>query len=306
MIHAYLITAYNNFRVLSLLIQLLDIENNLIFLHIDKKSSFNRTEFERNTPIKHAILIYVPRYDLKWADVSEIHCVLDSMEFMLQYEWDYMHYITEGDLPLKTQDEIHAYFEKNKGYEFIDFAPENYNLANYKCQVFHPFLKCRNYRKNMLLKCLNHGFAHMQQLLGIRRSKRDFKHGSGYFSITRSFAKYAVSKKHLFYKQYKNTLCCLEVYLQTLCYYSPYRKRVKYFEQLYLGNLRYIDWSRRDGSSPYTFHITDYADLIDKAENTPLCFARKFNQNIDYKIAKQLFQYIYNKQNGRGKQPKTT
>lgn len=296
MIHAYLITAYNNFKVLSLLLKLLDNENNIIFLHIDKKVSFNKEIFQKEISLTKASLYFVPRYSLTWADVSEIHCILNSMEYMLHYKWDYMHYITESDLPLKTQQEIHSYFEKNKGFEFIDFAPENYKLANYKCQVFHPFVKFTKYRTNKFLKFLNHGFAHFQQLLGVKRSHLTFKHGSGYFSITRSFAKYAVSKKDIFYKQYKNTLCCLEVYLQTLCYYSPYRKKIKYFEQTYLGNLRYIDWSRRDGSSPYTFQSSDYFDLIDKAEHSELCFARKFNQNSDFTIAEKLYTYIDKKQ----------
>jgi hypothetical protein len=296
MTHAYLITAYSNFKVLSLLLRLLDDEHNILFVHVDKKVTFDQEAFQKELDITKAALYFVPRYDLTWADVSEIHCVLDSMEYALRYDWDYIHYITEGDLPLKTQKEIHSYFEKNNGFEFIDFAPENYKLANYKCQVFHPFLKFKSYRKNKFLKLLNHGFAHLQQLLGVRRSSREFKHGSGYFSITRSFAEYAVSKKEIFYKQYRDTLCCLEVYLQTLCYYSPYRKKVKYFEQTYLGNLRYIDWSRRDGSSPYTFQLSDYDDLIDKAEHSELCFARKFNQNSDFEIAEKLYDYILSKQ----------
>lgn len=246
--------------------------------------------------LKKASLHFVPRYDLTWADVSEIHCILDSMAYALQYQWDYIHYITESDLPLKTQQEIHSYFQKNNAFEFIDFAPENYKFANYKCQLYHPFVKLKHYRKSKLLKLANHSFAHFQQFLNVKRSHLAFKHGSGYFSITRSFAKYAVSKKELFYKQYHDTLCCLEVYLQTLCYYSPYRKKVKYFEQPYLGNLRYIDWSRRDKSSPYTFQSSDYDDLIDKAEHSELCFARKFNQNSDFVIAENLYKYILAKQ----------
>ena len=123
MVHAYLITAYSNFKVLALLLKLLDFDNNIIFLHVDKKVPFDKTAFQEETTLTKAVLHFVPRYDLTWADVSEIHCVLDSMAYALHYSWDYLHYITEGDLPLKTQQEIHAYFKENKGWEFIDFAP---------------------------------------------------------------------------------------------------------------------------------------------------------------------------------------
>jgi len=85
--------------------------------------------------------------------------------------------------------------------------------------------------------------------------------------------------------------------MQTQCYYSDYRERVKYFEVKYLGNLRYIDWSRRNGSSPYAFQMSDYDDLIDKAENSELCFARKFTAENE-RIAEKLSEYIRRKQEG--------
>jgi len=82
--HAYLITAYNNFSVLSMLLKTLDAEDNIIFLHVDAKVDFDSETFVKQENLQKAEFYLTPRYDLTWADVSEISCVLNCMEFILK------------------------------------------------------------------------------------------------------------------------------------------------------------------------------------------------------------------------------
>lgn len=213
--HAFLITAYNNFKNLNRLLELLDDSRSEIFLHIDKKVGplDERTLY----PLRKANLHIVPPMDVRWGDVRQIQCTLQLIHYALDYSWEYCHYITESDMPLKTMDELDSVFSAHPGSEYIDFAPENYEFAHYKCNVFHLFPRFTKYRCSVVLKTLNHALAKMQWRLGIRRRNMAYKHGSAYFSITRAFATYIDGYSKEICKTYSNTLGGDEVWLQTLC-----------------------------------------------------------------------------------------
>lgn len=72
--------------------------------------------------------------------------------------------------------------------------------------------------------------------------------GSNWFSITDALAKYIVAMEKTIVPFYHFTLCCDEVFLQTIVKNSPF------YNKLYINdnhsNIRYVDWKR--GSS-YVF-----------------------------------------------------
>lgn len=281
MVHAYFITAFQNFEVLNKLIALLDYPDNIIFLHVDQKvREFDYDTYRQTLNLKYSQLIGLPRHDMVWASYREIECIVSSMEAALQYNWDYFHYITENDMPLKTQKQIHDFFEKHSGKEFISYTPQWYKMGNYKCQVYHMWIDHPDYRRNKLLHYLDHGLAKMQYYLGIRRNRNKFYHGSGYYSLTRGFVQYIVGQKEDIKHDYARTLCGMEVFVQTLCWYSSYRDRIYQFESKYDGNLRYIDWDRREGNSPHTFTMDDWDMIEDKIQNSDLCFIRKIKDGM--------------------------
>ena len=255
---------------------LLDNANNTIFLHVDSKAADYECEhILREAGLKYAQIVELPRMDMVWASSREIDCILMAMQTALSFEWDYFHYITENDMPLKSQKQIDAFLEKHFGREFISYTPQWYGLAQYKCQVYHLCIDNPAYRKCKLLHYVNHGLARLQYVFGVRRSKRRFYHGSGYFSVTRDFVEYVLAQRDDIKKTYRKTLCGLEVFMQTVCYYSSFRKRLYRPQSKYDGNLRYIDWERRDGNSPYTFTVDDWDDIQEKMDNTDLFFIRK-------------------------------
>jgi hypothetical protein len=80
MVHAYFITAYNNWGVLDKLIALLDDPDNIIFLHVDKKvQDFDYDDYKRKLALEHSEIIGLPRYDMIWASHYEIECIVHSM-----------------------------------------------------------------------------------------------------------------------------------------------------------------------------------------------------------------------------------
>ena len=284
--HAFFITAYKSFANLNRLLELLDNAKSTIFLHIDAQIQIPENLYTPN----YAQLHILPQQYMYWASPREVKVILDMMDYALSYPWEYCHYITENDLPLKSVDEIDTIFTKENGKQFIDYSPENYEFAQYKCNTFHLFTNLRNYRSTKLIRYSSLMFAKFQYKVGFRRCNKYFLHGSAYFSITRSFATHLVSLKSSILRDYHFTLCAIEVWLQTLCFNSPFQSSIANFEKLHIGNLRYIDWTRRNGNSPYTFQCSDYHSLIDLVENSDLCFARKFDENSE--VASKLFLYL--------------
>lgn len=290
MVHAYFITAFQNFEVLDKLISLLDYPDNIIFLHVDRKvENFNYDDYRKKLSLKYSELIGLPRFDMIWASHHEIECIVSSMEEALHYHWDYFHYITENDMPLKTQKQIHDFFELHAGYEFISFTPQWYRAANYKCQVYHMMIDNPKYRTRKAMHYIDHGLARLQYYLGVRRSGNKFYHGSGYYSLTRAFVQYVVGQKEDIRHDYARTLCGMEVFIQTLCWYSSFRERVYKFEAKYEGNLRYIDWDRREGNSPHTFTMDDWEEIEDKIRNSDLCFIRKIKDGM---LAEKICEHL--------------
>lgn len=286
--HIYLITAFNNLEPLKRTLSLLDRGDNIFMLHIDVKAGDLYSEL---TPyVKQGKLICMPQQSLSWAGDSLLKYKLDMMEYALKFEWDYCHYISDSDIPLKTAEQIDKYFEKWHGWEFIDFAPENYEFAHYKCDVYHFFTDFPAYRTSKILKGLNHIVARAQKAVGFRRRKIELRHGSAFFSITRELTQYIIERKEQICRDYRFTLVGEEVWLQTVCYHSPFISKVKSYEQEYVGNVRYIDWKRRNGNSPYTFTSSDYDELIGMIENSECCFARKINGKDD--LAERVYQYL--------------
>lgn len=287
--HAFLITAYNNFENLNRLLEILDDPRSEIFLHIDSKADKSAEDMVR--PMQAATLHMVPSMNVRWGHVSLIECTMGLIRYALDYQWDYCHYLTESDMPLKTMDGLDEIFQKYAGWEFVDFFPGAYEDAKYKCEAYHWFVGFNGYRTSRLLKAANHALVRLQLGLGMRRKQGKCYHGSAYFSITREFARYCAERTEDVCKKYRFALAADEVWLQTLCAQSPYLEKVRFFEtEEIMGNLRLIDWKRRNGSSPYTFQEADWAEIKNAADHTELCFVRKFTR--DSTVGERLRIYL--------------
>ena len=111
--HAYLIMAHNEWELLNTLLSLIDDPRNDIFLHIDKKVKKMPDLYQP----KYSKLYFTPkRYDVRWGDVGQVHSEMHL--FRTAYEhgsYQYYHKLSGVDLPIKTQDYIHDFFDKHNG-----------------------------------------------------------------------------------------------------------------------------------------------------------------------------------------------
>ena len=291
--HAYLILAHKNFGQLRKLIALLDHERNDIYVHVDAKASgFNPEEWRDVT--KHSPLFFLPeRISVSWGGVSIMRSELALLKRALaDGGHDYYHLLSGMDLPIKTQEEIHDFFDAHKGKEFI-------NLWEFKKSTltrFRYFTVFPEGEGRFATRIVNHIFKGLQMAVGFRINRDvDFRFGSQWFSITEELARYTVDHEEWLEKVFRHTSTCDEIFLPTLVAASPYRDRlfvptpVKNQKEVNLSNMRFIDWSRGESiRHPWTFRAEDLPLL----ESVDHLWARKFDEETDPEIIDMIYERL--------------
>ena len=292
--HAYLIMAHNHFGYLKKLIESLDDPRNDIYVHIDKKANF--TEFDLlKKEIRFSSVFFIKRRDVKWAAFSGILCEMDLLkEATSRFQYDYYHLLSGADLVLKTQNEIHQFFEQNKGREYIAFDSQKIDsdyLKRIKYYYLFQDVYGRN-RKNVFLLglfALDKVLLVAQKILRINRlqgEKAIFQKGTNWFSITHDFALYVLQQEAWIYKIFKYSLSGDELFLQTILINSEFKENLCQPEGLSENpNMRLIDWTR---GKPYTWKKEDYDTLI----NSDMFYARKVDPEVDNEIITRLYKTI--------------
>lgn len=285
--HAYLVTIHSNFKSLNLMLEFLDNPDNDFFILIDKKVKQLDSELIEYIP-KASSIILLPRIVINWGGFSQIKAEILLMKAAIKTKYNYYHYVQGSDFPIKTPKEISEFFEIHKGKEFVNFNPQQYAFAHYKCDYYHLLVDNRFYRYSKAMKLFNHGFARLQKVLFFRRKQDPLYHGSALFSITNEFAEFVLSKEKYIERHFKYTLAADEVYLQTLIMGSKFKEQLYKFEEDG-SNCYYIDWKseRTNHNSPYTFVSEDFERLINSRER--YLFARKFDERIDLNIVQKIF-----------------
>lgn len=284
--HAYLVMCHNNFYTLEKLLLLLDNERNDIFLHIDKKAkNFDMEKFKNL--LKYSKVYFIPNMNVKWASPSQIKCELNLFKFALKTgKYSYYHLISGVDLPLKKVDDIHSFFEINKGKEFIGFC-EVFDTTKIKQINLFNSMGRKNSIINSLKYLIRKLFIKFQIYLKYDYTKKFnmvIKKGTNWVSVTEDFVKYLISNESLIKKMFRYSISGDEFYKQTLIWNSSFRENIYNINNEYNGCMRLIDWNR---GSPYTFRKKDFKLLT----NSDKLFARKFDQNVD----KSIIDMIYNK-----------
>lgn len=288
--HAYLIKAHHQFDLLEKLLRLLDDERNDIYIHIGVGVDYERAKFEKC--VKKSGIFFVDPVKESWGGYSQIESELHLFEVAAENSYAYYHLLSGVDLPLKTQDEIHAFFEANEGKEFIYFCPKSFwKESAYKYEQYRFFQEKVGRKQSGVYFFMEKISLFLQRRFGIRRQQPEMEYclGANWVSITHSLIKYIIEQKNLIRKLFEKTLCCDEFFVQTLVWNSKYRENVYSFEDDYFACLRLIDWKR---GNPYVWRNQDYEELM----NAPHLFARKFDENVDREVIDRIFQTISDRQ----------
>lgn len=276
--HAFMIMAHGDQILLEKLLQCLDNERNDIYLHIDAKSHLLDINRLRSQVQKSQLHIY-SEIKCYWGDVSLVECELYLLEKATAVKHQYYHLISGVDFPLKNMDEIHGFFDRNSGKEFVFFS-DNKMDEKHKDWYLKYHLLQKYYRGskvkiiNSFLYVMEKILIKLQVLVGIRRRKyfKEYYKGSQWFSITEPFAKYILTLQDIIKKDFRLTFASDEMILPTLIMNSNFKDNlyIKRFDNSMEQNLRYIIFNK---GIPKTLDLEDYDAMI----RSECIFGRKFS-----------------------------
>lgn len=303
--HAYLIMAYNNWHQLSVLLQLLDDHRNDIYIHIDKKSTVSPEIIEMlHSSVRYSTLLLIPRKKVYWADYSQADVEMDLLQAASNKEhYRYYHLLSGMDLPLKTQDEIHSFFD-SENREFIAMTPDGGDYAEKHTCYYHLFVHNRFYRKCKVLKGIDRCVMYFQRLLNIKRVyDMNLKISTGWqwFSITDDFCRYVLKQRAFIHKMFSLTLDVDEKFMGTMVNKLGNHDRLYYVtkpgegnDKYQLGCQRYIDFDR-PVPQPYTWGRDNTQKDFEELMQSGYPFARKFDESVNPEIIQMIADHILNR-----------
>lgn len=301
--HAYLILCYHRFEQLTILLKLLDDPRNDIYICVDSKSGEYPEELLRSA-IKKSGLFFVKRFRTAWASYGVIQAEMTLLRESVKRGYAYYHHLSGLDLPLKTQDEIHRFFEENAGKNFIDVSYwHNFNLPQDnqpdmfylpRVSLYHFFeaqrprigpLKERLRGTGGIFLTLDKLSLTAQKILRVNRVKNhelEYYMGSNWFSITHEFASYILSREDFIEKHFRFSHAGDELFVQTILMNSPFRNH------WVNDNVRCIDFHRIYRGGPHTFTLEDYDFVMSSGK----LFGRKFDEGIDAEIIRKIYHQL--------------
>lgn len=269
--------AHHRYDVLEELLKDLDDERNDIYLHIDKKSKDFTGKVKRQLQqvVKRSGLYFVPRRTVYWGHYSQIKCVVELLQQATKVQnYDYYHLLVGVEFPLKSQDEIHRFFEANKGCEFVGFDHDNKEKLG-RVKYYHLTEKyARVYKRipqSLYMKCPE--IIAFQEKHGVDRThgkgESYYKKGYANWSITDALAREIIKQWKAIKKEYRLTYCADEVFIHTIIYHSDFYSKVYDLEDEYHSCMRLTTWN-----SPINQLTLKDVQLL---KNSEMLFARKID-----------------------------
>lgn len=285
--HAFLIMAHKGDETLRTLLRTLDDPRNDIFIHMSSKN----IAWDENsvlTSISKARIFPVPRISVTWGGYSQIACELSLLNAAVAMgHYSYYHLLSGQDLPIKSQDRIHSFFDSCGGKEFVRF--ENHN-RDYRSRIGgHVIWNASGKNKSqVLLRKVDGLLARLLQCYRKPAKGLKLMKGDNWFSITDKLARYIVENASLIRSVFWDSMCGDELFLQTFAWNAG--KRFDFYrmpgEENADGIMRMIDWG--EDESPRVFSMDD----LDSIRDSKMMFARKFDFGFDSDIVRAVEQLV--------------
>lgn len=289
---AVLITAYKNFHHLEEIISHFGTGFS-IYIHIDKKINLSALNLKKLQNYKNVEFIS-QKYKVNWGGLNHTKAILLLAEqALLKQDNFYFHLISGHDFPIRQKSEFVNFFEENRQNNYINYfdVPKpgwanNGGIDRLIYYNFYDLLNWKNTKQKMrILKILA-----FQKKIGFRRSfsKKMPKlyGGSTWWSLNRHALEYVmdyVNSNKFFLRRFKYTLCSEEFFFQTILLNSPLRSTIENM------NLRYIDWTYKNGNSPAILDNSDF----DRIKSSKAFFARKFEYPVSEPLLRNLKANLY-------------
>lgn len=282
--HAYCIIVHDDPQLFGDLISMIDDERNDIYVLIDKKVDAHPF---LTISAKKSKLSFIHNVAIHWGSFSQVEAELTLFSFAYNGgEYSYFHLLSGKDLPIKTQDEIHAFIDRQEKKEFIGIHVGEDPVVQDRAGYYYVFLD--SLRTNSWKKSVQNGIVKLQKWFKMKRNiGMEPKRGCNWCSITKGFCRYLLDHESFIRKNFQYMPCVDEIYKQTLFYQSPFYKNIYAADDEYESCMREIDWSR---GKPYTWTKADFDELMESDR----FFARKFSER-DMEIVQMIKREILNK-----------
>ena len=211
--HAFLIIAHNEYPVLEVLLSMLDDERNDIYLHIDKRATELFQQIKKVKMQKAGFYLIENPIEVYWGDISQVQVEYLLFETALSHgSYAYYHLLSGTDLPIKSQDYIHAFFQQNAGKEFVGFWQDAAHQRDLERKVFRYYfftkrLKDKEHLLHGITALIRNLILAVQKISHYRRKQTfEFKKGGNWISITENAVKYLLQYKEIVLNRMKYTL----------------------------------------------------------------------------------------------------
>lgn len=277
--HAYLIIAHNEFEVLQRLLQAIDDARNDIFVHIDRKVKVLLKLSVKNSNL----YVLEDRMDVRWGDVSQIKTELLLFDTaMKKGPYEFYHLISGTHLPLKSQDEIHSFFDDYKGLSLfcnLDKRDMDYFeiLKIHRINIFLRGYSSDNKTIASVSQFLWKSFVAVQRWLRITVNKGLTCYwANNWCSLSHEAVCYLVKNKNDIIKRYRWSFCGDEFFVPTELMASPLQDKILREDKLLFGKI--------GKANADVLTMSDYDNLM----KSDCLFARKFVSNEKLLIDKVL------------------
>lgn len=267
------------------------------FIHFDAKIKIAENDTDYNALVNMSNVVMIERRtDVKWGGFSILTPIFGLVRAALQVpEVAYLHLLSAECLHVKSIKDLHSFFERNNGKEYISYSlmPKERTESHFtyrRIDKYHLYdyynFKSKN-RKDVIVKYIDSGFRVLQRALkvvGIYRRYPDnlpvLYAGPTWWSLTRNACQYMVNyidDNPAFYNRFAFTQLSDEIVPQTLMMHSPYKDNVVN------DFLRYIYFEKSYSAHPVALTMEYLPELM--KEN--VMFARKFTPD-----SKELLEYM--------------
>jgi hypothetical protein len=305
----YIILAHTNPKQLGRLIAKLNSPNTFFYIHIDKRCEIEDFKVYINFS---NVFFLENRIKCRWGDISLVQATILCMRAVVKDQrLGYCILISGQDYPIKTNEALTDFLQKNVAYDFAELIPATQlwtgsrwrvRIEQYKFDfsdkredfVVVPYIFSRSifhiFNVWKILKMLVKGVPNFKLIFKKRKFPTYLKPYAGsqwwalrVATIEKTLAFLEAHPDYLVYNQY--AFCTDEFFFHSILQHLRETKQIQV-----KPNLTFVNWKAAEAPSPEDLESADFDKLIQLPE--PYFFARKFNTEKDAVILDRLDEYL--------------
>jgi hypothetical protein len=272
---AYIVSAYKLPEQLSRLVKRLATDTSRVLIHVDRKTDEQTYRRMVTSLARFDNVSFVQRHRCDYGGFGHVRATITGLDELIRRRvaFDYVILLTGQDYPIKSNEQITAFFRKHQGASFIDHFTlptdgwEGGGLD--RIESWHVRVRGQHFRIR--------GRPRLRLTRTFPAGLRPFG-GSSYWSLSRECSEWVykfLRRRPSYVRFFKYVDVPDEMFFQTIVLNSPLRATVVN------DDLRYLEWRNPViAGGPAVLGKGD----LGKLARSPKLFARKFDVTQDEEI----------------------